>query len=407
MFLTFTPGLFQTLGVPNTVLKLVQESYIFLLFVFSLKGLTIKPKYTVYVIAYMLISFFSSMMNDQDVLTSILYSRFHLYAFLIFLISKSYNWTKKEITSQFKFLKFLLIIQVLFAVYEIFIIRRIEEEIVGTISISGGELATVLPLAGLCFIFVEYLYTKNIKWLLLSISLILIGFASGKRGVIFYFPLTLLFVYFSYVKFQNISKAKYVPKLLFLSFFALGIFLIGTLNNESLRTDNKYLNSQRNALSYASEYTNARSYDGYIIGRTGASSEVLRRTGSNGFQDLLGFGPLTLMGNSGDFFYYNIDYGIVGWSKEVISVGWLGMIAYLLLYVSIYRGIRKRKNSFRNTFLAPYFVAVKSFYVVFIVIFFTYSVSFSTSGVAAFYFMIFSGILYSSESMKDLKKGKI
>lgn len=393
-FLTFTQGIFQSFGVPFNLLKLIQEAYIILIFLFFFNLKKIELKYGIYVYAYMILVFLSALYNDNSVISAILYSRFHFYALLIFLISKSYNWKLKEVKSQYSFLKKMLALQVLYAFYEIFILKDVQEEIVGTITTSGGELATIIPLVGLCFFFVEYLFNSKKKILLLMcLSLILIGFASAKRGVIFYFPITFVIIYLLYLKYEKIPTYKRLPKIVFVSIFALILFVIGVSNNKSLNSGNS--TSGRYALEYASNYTTAKSYDGKIIGRIGASLQIIYQTGSNGVKDWIGFGPEILMGKSGDFELYKIDYGIVGWTKEVISVGWFGMIFYWLFYYRIFRKIYKKRKQYYGTIYKQFYLSVLSFFIIFTLMFFTYSASFSVSGVLSFYLMLFIGILWN------------
>ena len=117
-FLIFTQGIFQVLGVPNNILKLVLEGYLIFIF-FRFKSFQLDLG--IYIYLYIIIAIFSSLLNDNSIVSSVLYTRYHLYAFLIFSISKSYNWKLKEINDQFRFMKKLFVLQVLYAFYEIFI----------------------------------------------------------------------------------------------------------------------------------------------------------------------------------------------------------------------------------------------------------------------------------------------
>lgn len=405
-FLTFTQGLFQTLGVPFGILKIIQEAYIVIAFLIFFKFRRNRIKYGILVFIYILIALVSSVYNDNSIISAILYSRFHFYALLIFLLASTYDWKFHEIESQYKFMKKLFILQILYAIYEIFILQDIQEEIVGTITISGGELATIIPLVGLCFFFSEYLYKSKKIPLLLCAGLILIGFASAKRGIVFYFPITLLIIYFLYMQINKISKYKRLPQVILVSIAAIIVFFIGISNSQSLNYDGSA--NTNYAIEYASNYTTATSYDGKIIGRIGASLETLARTGQNGLKDWIGFGPEILMGKSGDFELYKIDYGIVGWSKEVLSLGWLGMLFYLLLYFKMFRYIYKNRIVFFKTIYSQYYLSFLSFFIVFVLMFFTYSVTFSVSGTLLFYFTLFTGILYSKiRANKIIQKTKL
>jgi hypothetical protein len=403
-FITYTQGVFQSLGIPFSILKLIQEVYILAIFFVFFKFKKVSFKYGFFIYGYLLVAFFSALYNDDSLASALLYTRFHLYAFLIFLLSISYKWKYEEIRDQYMFFKKLIVLQILYAFYEIFIIRDIQEEIVGTITRSGGELATVLPLVGLCFLFVEYLYKPNKKVLALCAGLFLIGFASAKRGIIFYFPITMIIIYLLFIKYEKISIIRKMPQIALVSLSALALFIIGISNNDSLNSGGSIDSSY--AVKYASSYTTGKSFDGKIIGRIGASLEVLYRTGTNGVKDLLGFGPKIMMGKSGDFDFYKIDYGIVGWTKEVISVGWLGMIFYWVFYCKIFVNINKKRRVYRNSGFSQLYLTIVAFFIVFMLMFFTYSVTFSVSGTLTFYFMLFAGVLLNQKTNKLIIENK-
>jgi len=390
--LLFTQGILQTIGIPIAIIKLCIEGLVIFMFFSNLKKLKTFFKLNLVLIIYILITIFSGLYNENDFWESVLYFRYHLYAYLIFVLAYSHDWSINQVTEQFNFLKKLLIVQVLYAFFELFILRNPQEEVVGTIFINGGELATILPLVGLCFLFVDYLFYKKKMNLVLSISLLLIGFASLKRGVIFYFPILIIILYVNFLSILGVHIAKKFLSISIVVLSVFTIFIFSVSKNISLKGDS-LTSGISNSTSYAIKYSNAQSHDGYFIGRTSSSLQVIQKTGENGLKDVLGFGPSTLLGKSGDFFFYNIDYGIVGWSKEVISVGWLGMIFYFLLYFILIKKIQSKKEFFLRTILKKYYLMITSFYLVFLLCFFTYSPIFSNSGVVSFYFMLFAGIL--------------
>lgn len=392
--LVYTQGILQTIGVSYDLLKVITESFIFVILFLNFKRLKFPTKLTFTLFVYILICLSSAIYNEEPIVKSFLYFRFHLYAYFIFILARSHNWSMKEIDSQFYFLRVLLLLQVGYAFFELFILKDPQEEVVGTIFISGGEAATILPLVGLCFLFTDYLFKPKKVKLLMVFSLLLIGFASLKRGVIFYFPVIMIVIYIQYLFFMGFSTSMSILKISLLSLGAFLLFILAVSQNDSLK-GNSLLDGFSKSTKYATEYTTQKSHDGYYIGRSSSSLQVLHRTGDNGIKDLIGFGTETLMGDSGDFFYYDIDYGIVGWSKEVISVGWLGMFTYFLFYLFVIRKIKRMKVVFRNSSLSKFYIIISSFFLVFILTYFTYSPIFSQSGVVSFYFMLFSGILWS------------
>lgn len=174
----------------------------------------------------------SVLLYTQNTITIILsqYSRY-IEILLLYLIVKQiiYNGKCNQLLSLFYDIG---LMQILISIVKMFTISLSQEGLVGSFQIIGGETGTIIPI--LWFINLWY-YRKGqfgkLDWLY-TLGLLLLGFTSGKRAVMFILPVVVaaFMIYVPKLRLKSSTIAMtilLVPLLLY-----LGVRLTPTLNPE-------------------------------------------------------------------------------------------------------------------------------------------------------------------------------
>jgi hypothetical protein len=232
--------------------------------------------------------------------------------------------------------------------------------------IAGGGLATIFPLLALAFVMGYYFYVRHSWWLLLAgFSFSLIAYASGKRAIYFLAPAVALLNLALYCWLERGRRVTGVaPR--FLAHLALcGVLLspallYGIEHSEGIGFAAEGATASElidHAVDYALGYEFGRASSGLIAGRGSATERVVDSVADAPPKTLLfGWGPAALMPKRGDaleggagFAPLGITYGIVGWSRDAISIGLPGAAFMLLFLVSILRALYHRTKRGRMT----------------------------------------------------------
>ena len=189
--------------------------------------------------------------TDQSLLTNLSqYGKKYLLPFLFFHEINSLRFTEKKMELFTRFFWYVLIIQILLSILKI-ILFGFGESIVGSISFSGGGLATTLPIVGLLFIWIKSKGQLNRNEWLFLFGMFFIAIASNKRAPVFVIPIVLALLYFYVAKSKTLlTILKYVPIFLLLAY--LGIRSNPTLNPENSRWGSFNVGY---AYNYAKDYT--------------------------------------------------------------------------------------------------------------------------------------------------------
>jgi len=246
-------------------------------------------------------------------------------------------------------IKDLIILQVMMSVIKLIIIGR-NEALVGTIGYTAGSIATVFPLLALIYLWQTGELKNNRKFLMWIVLLSLVAFASNKRAYWFMLPIIVFYIYYykdQKIKIRFVTVLKYLPIILFLLY--AGLRLNPTLNPDRHvggDFDLKY------ALDYAYDYTFAEERTvktGVAQGR-GAGVVMTIEDIINNFSK-----KNTLFGNGVDLLHaktrseqgFLANFGFVnrgamtGFTKKYLTLGLLGVSAYLLYIVGILRFAKK------------------------------------------------------------------
>lgn len=177
------------IGIPSIFPRLILEFLIFILFCKTLyinqrNKTTLHFKWGSWMIALLLITVFSAMINKQNILLAILFCR-HLFIFYLFFISiYNSNISKSEIAKINYLLVGLMVIQIPAAIIKLLTFRRIVEGGgIGTVSLRDGSVAMLISLIPIAFLFSKYLYSKNITYFFSGISFLIVSIADRKSVV--------------------------------------------------------------------------------------------------------------------------------------------------------------------------------------------------------------------------------
>jgi hypothetical protein len=255
----------------------------------------------------------------------------------IFIYESKYY--KRNMSIQ-KLIFWLIYIQIFFAIIK-FIIIGFQEGVVGSLSYSGGHVATIFPVFG--FILLWYKKGERFKrkdWLTI-IGLMLIGFMSMKRAIWFIMPIMiLLIIIFVSKRYKFKTTFKFLPLVIL-------IFYLGVRTNPSLNIEKSFWGSFD--ISYVLEFA-----DDYTFGDEDKNREGSGRGG--GLISLISQKNLSLFGDGIDATYLqgydtfdDKKYGVFlksslsGTSFHLISFGIAGFTAFIMYLFSWINLISNRK----------------------------------------------------------------
>jgi hypothetical protein len=247
------------------------------------------------------------------------------------------------------------------------------EKFIGTLSISGGGIASVFPI--IYFMVIWYrsrgtLSRKDWYWVLASL---LVAIASNKRAIWFLFPLTLFIFFFAYKRIKfNASTIAVTVLIAFVFYF--GVRFNPTLNPERERGGSF-------DMSFVSDYLvrynlgKEEEIDPTVgVGRMGTNIYYTKELFGDFFKEtnLFGYGNAAFNkseardAKNATKFGFRSKYMLTGWAAVFIKFG--GVVLVILLS-SVYIMIRRIKK--RRDFLLMLFVF-------------------------SFWFLFYSGVLYTT-----------
>ena len=331
--------------------KLIFEGLIMLMFISSLKKITINKfdlKMLIILIIYLIISIVSSIFNEIEIINSIKYSRYLIYSFLLYLFIKTIPFSQYRIEFLIKTISFLFIFQIVISILNLLVYGPFESRI-GSMLLMSGELGTIFPLTALAFAIPYYhLVNKKIYVIIITWLFLIVGFSTGKRAVLFVFPVFFILFNFILYRLYNMSSKKQLKilglvSLIFL--FASPLFIY-YLNNVYLGSgvfdSGKFSqNNLQSAISFIFDYSFNFKGEGLTTGRLSTTFNLILSLFEINYNSLFGYGPMVLFseetrGYGSGFTILNILYGIVGWSRDYISIGVFSVIIIFSYYYLIY-----------------------------------------------------------------------
>ena len=411
----FSQGIFSLMGIPTIVPRMCMELTILLLLGKSLylQGIIKKAPIRAFgflpMLGLFVVSLFSVYINEEPIFPFLLFCR-HIFIFYLLLVALlNLNISESTIKKINKYIVLLFLIQIPAAITKFVIIGQDEGAGVGTVSMQGGELSTILPLVAIAFLFAFCLFKSKKKYIVFIIGFMIFGLIGEKRALMFYIPLLLFLVYYLYTKQRrakrifSIRKAqmKYIFLILVISF--LGLYsaskLIVTLNAENEiggSFDPKFLANK--VITYNTWVLD----NGKVFGRYAATIYTYRCLEKGGpINLLLGLGTGNMVESSlikgrqrVAFNRFGIRAGLTGFVWFAFQVGLLGTIFLCYLYLKLFKKVYMIYRGSSD----PYFKSVALGFLgatfVLFLDFFTYSKTSMSSGVLTpVYFYIAAIIL--------------
>jgi hypothetical protein len=325
-------------------------------------------------LCYMAWSILSGILTSGDsAIMGFKYARYTFYAFLFYTMIQNQRFSQKELKIINVLLGILFFLELCISIIRVIFYERVEWR-VGTMTTTGGELATVFPLFAMCFTIAFYFYVKNSVWVMLAgLSFGLIGYASGKRAIFFLMPLFLVICFGLFSIFERKAMTRrfirrFVLHALFCLLLFLPLWLTGIETTEGTSSDGEeksLYGKVRHAIEYAAEYETGEAEWGNkgTSGRVSTSIHVLQTLCAWRLERILiGWGPgsfttksdeQTAMGRG--FASLDIAYGIVGWSQDTICIGVPGMLLLCGAYGLAFRRCIIVRNM---SLLSPYWKAI-------------------------------------------------
>lgn len=398
--MTYLQGLILMAGFPDFYLKLSVEIAIFLLFLTSLRWLQIPDKFSLsLLILYFFIVIISGFVNDKPAIISYQYLRYTLYGYLIFIVVWCAPISLKDVLKINRFIIILFLIQIAASVVKLFIFKGTWEGIVGTTSISGGAHATTMPLFAILFGLSFFLYYwRSIYIFLLSLSFLIIGYASNKRGIWLYAPpLAILEYYLFLFRERQLFKFSHVARMTVISVVILVISISGYLKIMEKSTENTgFKPDLAYSLAYSRDYSEGVDYRGMATGRISSSRHTYNALQNYGMKtNLVGWGPGSTMGTGSQFDPLDIAYGIVGWARDVINIGWLGMIVLVLFYCRLWILVKRQSLMEDDPYWQAFSFGTFMTYFVFAIDHFSYGTVFTESGLLNYVLMYATALVLS------------
>jgi len=390
--LSFFKGILVLVGISETITQLLIEGMIVLLLasasfhILQTRKL-IAPVFLINLILIVFI-FISFLLTDVNKIQLIIFIRkFFLYYLFFYSL---YNIYLEDIHKEKlkKLIIYLFILQIIASWIKLFFIGR-AENFIGTLSITEGSIATIMPLFAIVYLLSNYLvYRKNkyIYWIFLFVS---IGLISNKMGIIFYIGLLYIFLIYIYTRSYYIFvNTAFIKKILlnsiyFLVLFSLFVSLNPRANPEGVvggSVDIEYL------ISYSKEYQTLDTRKAIGIegdGRFDAPFVAFDRMSTGGMLNILfGFGPGELVKSSYTKYKkpllekYHIGYGgRIGLVWVMMQIGLIGLVLFLLFHIFLFLRMKKLYNNINNNKDRVYIMTFLGISIVYFLDFFSYSPS--------------------------------
>lgn len=221
----------------------------------------------------------------------------------------------------------------------------VSEMTMGTYTVHGGGLTTIIPIIALGYLAGYYAFHKpRSVYLLLGVGFIAYGIVGAKAALFFLLPVTFFGLYYlTYIRGKSVDANRH------LSMIAI-IVLLSIVVGGTIVRFNKRLNPERTeggsidlsyALKYSKEYTTGTNYHDpeFASGRFSTTILTFDTVWKGGLPHIFfgyGSGSLTksIFGSSMDPRIFRIagSYGITGMASILTEYGLFGLILFGLMF---------------------------------------------------------------------------
>jgi hypothetical protein len=295
-------------------------------------------------------------------------------------------------------------LQIIISIFNI-LFHGVLENRIGTLLLMSGELGTIFPLIFLGFFITYYhIVEKDIKYLFTGWLLLIFAYSTGKRAALIMFPLLYLFYeyYMSNLLGLNISKrVRIIGRVLIILLIVSPFLVLYVQNiyfgNVTTSKNTSEFSQITKIIDFVNKYTTSET-SGMVRGRMAANTMLLNSISKNK-KYIFGYGPMALYGEDKKgygtgFTPVGILYGIVGWARDYLSLGFPAVIFMFWLITIVFRRFRKMLKLRKFVPDNVYFIIMGSYLTIFVFVFdyLFYSAVTFVSGFPIFILMFGLGI---------------
>jgi hypothetical protein len=345
--------------------------------------------------------------NDEGPVRGLLHPRFLIASYLIFWAVWSSSFTPRQLLRINTVIIVMFFVQVAAALFYWLVLHRQVEAVVGTMGYQTGGIAATLPMFAFSCMLAFFLYYGRPILLIAGLSFFLVSHASGKLAVYYFIPVMLVLGLVLYAVAEDVPSALRRSRVIVLIVAGALPFLVFLLSHthrvEGLQNvaglHNKiasFVNfTRRTALESPSWYTTTRATTSMrIIEETFKRDPTvfLFGQGTHVFLDMSG------QADEGAYDKYGIIYGVVGWSRDALAVGWPAMFAHAGFYAYLfYLLLRNAPWATLDTYWKAILLTVHLGFFIFLIVYFTYSINFTTGGWLSSVYLYFLAVLLAPQ----------
>lgn len=329
--------------------RLLLEGLVIATFLYCIVTTSRRPRATLIFWATPLIlwTLLSGIMEDQFT-EGLKYIRYTIYGLMLYYIGYTQAFTRRDLDRLILLISVLLLIQIPASFINLLLWDKTEWRVC-LITTQGGSLATLFPLFALCYVLGVFFYFRR-SWLLIALGLMfaIVAYASGKRATYFILPpfligITFLFRLVASRSLWHTVRSPLVKSFVICCIPASAAVLYGIQNSEDIgsqQTSASVSETIDYAFKAAVDYDTKVTASGKATGRNSASATVLNYiTEADAHKFLWGWGPWAMSADSGNrdlggssFVPLGIRYGLAGWSRDAICIGYPSVLLRLLFY---------------------------------------------------------------------------
>jgi hypothetical protein len=391
---TFSSGTIEILGISKPLIRLVSESLVIILLIFSVisnsKKMTFRIPGFYFLTGFTVFSLISTAISNTSLSLLLLFYRDYIFIFLLFYATFNLRFTDYEIKLLLKLSLLCASVQIAANFIKYLVSGSIIEPYVGSMAVLGGSLTIIFALTGSAYAIVMYLDSKNTKFLLLLIGFIAFSIIGGKRATVVYVPLLYLILLIRHqitngIKPMILFKQITLFIIIFLTIIYLSIRLMPSFNQENKVWGTFDLDY---ALDYSERYvsTGAGAID--EIGRSAAPAYILKNTASDSFVNFyFGYGSghliksslnplISRLGSQNELTkdLYGVGYGArTAFLQLFLQVGIFGVFLYLCIWYKFFRFAQRNLSTYDHKKSKSAYLILFGFSLVFLIDFFTYS----------------------------------
>lgn len=375
LILVLIQGLLDRLFFMSDIIGYVIDSIVLLAVAFYF-SYSFKVPGAKFFLLFLVICFYIGFVNDNSIVETFLYLRYLIFTYLLYNQLYTTPLSVKQWRQLLIFLVVMVFLQGVGSAFNVFILQQRIEGYVGLMSSLGGTTATAFPVLISVLVSVYFLFKPKMNksdWLMcgmLLISVFFVGYSSGKRGIYFYIPIYIFLSFVLAAKYLIVygffKKKIFNGFLMLLVFFPLFIYGLQNSKGFSYNLDGSESASQTisSAISYSEYYEGSTDQYGRTTGRSNTSLRILNysllKPSSFFFGE--GYGAM-----KSDVVQRTLGfrYGIVGFTRDLVSGGWFLMLGTIYLFYFI---IMKNKSyttkgtKVLRTLLMLVFIGVHCFY---------------------------------------------